>query len=104
MSIDAPRLYDVTVSGQVADRVRALAVEARNRGDGTAFLAALQEFYYRLTVDPPFGDLLSDLRQEVGQLRIGIVPPLVMRYGVYEERRQVFVGALPVLLRRRDAG
>jgi hypothetical protein len=38
------------------------------------------------------------LKHESGQVWIGIVPPLAMRYGVYEERRQVMVAAHPVLL------
>ena len=52
----------------------------------------------RLRVYPQFGDPLIDLLAEVGQIRLGIVPPLAMRYAVFEERRQVFVAALPVLM------
>jgi hypothetical protein len=95
---DAPRPYRVTLSGRVYDKVRELAAVARDRGDGEAFLAALPEFYRRLQVYPQFGDPLADLRHEAGQIRLGIVPPLAMRYGVLEDRRQVFVAALPVLL------
>ncbi len=100
MSTDTntPPPYQVSLSGRVYDRLRELAVVARERGDGEAFLAALREFHRRLRVYPQFGDPLIDLRQEAGQIRIGIVPPLAMRYGVLEERRQVFVTALPVLL------
>jgi hypothetical protein len=82
----------------VYDRIQELAAMARDRGDGEHFLAALREFYRRLRVYPQFGDPLTDLQHEAGQIRIGIVPPLAMRYGVLEERRQVFVAALPVLL------
>jgi len=82
----------------VYDRLRELAAVAKARGDGPAFLAALREFHRRLCVYPQFGDPLIDLRQEAGQIRIGIVPPLAMRYVVLEDRRQVFVTALPVLL------
>jgi hypothetical protein len=88
----------------VRERILELAAVARERGDGSAFLAALREFDRRLRMYPQFGDPLADLRQESGQLRIGIVPPLSMRYGVLEERRRVFVAALPVLLAQRDAG
>lgn len=76
---------------------------ARERGDGEAFLAALREFYRRLQLYPQFGDPLVDLREEAGQIRIGIVPPLAMRYGVLEARRQVLVAALPVLLPKSSA-
>ena len=95
---DTQRLYQVSLSGRVYDRVRELAAEAKDRGDGEAFLTALREFYRRLQIYPQFGDPLIDLQQQAGQIRIGIVPPLAMRYGVLEERRQVFVAALPVLL------
>lgn len=82
----------------------ALAAAARRRGDGEAFLAALQEFDRRLRVYPQFGDPLVDLLVEVGQVRLGTVPPLAMRYGVIEERRLVMVAALPVLMPRRAKG
>jgi len=100
---DAPRPYRVSLSRRVYDKVRELAAVARDRGDGEAFLAALREFYRRLQVYPQFGDPLADLRQEAGQIRLGIVPPLAMRYGVLEDRRQVFVAALPVLLPKSSA-
>jgi len=100
---DTPRPYQVSLSGRVFDTLQELAGVARDRGDGEAFLAALREFYRRLQVYPQFGDPLVDLRQEAGQIRIGIVPPLAMRYGVLEERRQVLVAALPVLLPKSSA-
>jgi hypothetical protein len=98
VNADTPRPYQVSLSGRVYDRLQELAAVARDRGDGELFLAALREFHRRLRVYPQFGDPLLDLQEEVGQIRIGIVPPLAMRYGVLEERRQVFVAALPVLL------
>jgi len=76
---DAPQLYQVSLSGRVYDRVRELAIVAKERGDGEAFLAALREFYRRLQVYPQFGDPLVDLLAEAGQIRIGIVPPLAVR-------------------------
>ena len=89
--------------GRVRQRLLELADLARRRGDGEAFLAALREFHRRLCVYPQFGDPLVDLQEHVGQVRIGIVPPLAMRYGVVEDRRLVFVAALPVLLPRSGA-
>ena len=41
---------------------------------------------------------LADLKHETGQAWIGIVRPLAMRYGVFDERRIVMVAAIPVLL------
>jgi hypothetical protein len=76
----------------------ALADVARERGDSEAFLAALKEFHRRLCLYPQFGEPLIDLTQELGQVWIGIVRPLAMRYAVFDERRVVTVAALPVLL------
>jgi hypothetical protein len=90
--------YQVTYAMRVRQQLRALARAARERGDGQEFVAAANEFHRRLLIYPQFGDPLMDLLQEVGHIRIGIVPPLAMRYAVLEEKRQVFVVALPVLL------
>lgn len=101
---DSPTPYHVSYSAAVRQRVRELAATARERGDGEAFLAALREFDRRLRVYPQFGDPLVDLTAEAGQVRLGAVPPLTMRYGVVEERRLVLVAAMPVLLPRRTSG
>ena len=103
MSPEKPQPYQVSLSGRVFDKVRELAAAATARGDGEAFLAALREFDRRLRVYPQFGDPLIDLREPAGQIRLGIVPPLAMRYAVFEEQRLVLVAAMPVLLPRRDA-
>lgn len=94
----APVPYRVVYSERVRQRLLSLADVARERGDGKAFVAALKEFHRRLGVYPQFGDPLIDLTQEPGQVRIGIVRPLTMRYVVLDERRLVVVGVLPVLL------
>jgi hypothetical protein len=39
-----------------------------------------------------------DLTEKKGQIRLGIIRPLAMRYGVLEETRQVFCASLPMLL------
>lgn len=100
----APQPYQVSLSNRVFEKVQEFAAIATARGDGEAFLAALREFNRRLSLYPQFGDPLIDLRVEAGQIRLGIVPPLAMRYAVYEEKRLVVVAALPVLLpvRRKE--
>ena len=100
MSTDASASipYRVEYSERVRQRLLALADIARQRGDGEEFIAALKEFDRRLRIYPQFGDPLVDLRKEVGQIRLGIVRPLAMRYGVFEERRLVIAAAIPVLL------
>lgn len=93
-----PVQYRVAYSERVRQRLLALADMARERGDGEAFLAAVKEFHRRLCLYPQFGEPLIDLSQEVGQVWIGIVRPLAMRYGVFDDRRIVMVAALPVLM------
>ncbi len=96
-----PAPYHVSYSARVRERLVELAAEARSRGDGEEFVVALREFDRRLRVYPQFGDPLVDLLAEAGQVRLGTVPPLAMRYGVFEERRLVLVAALPVMLPKR---
>jgi hypothetical protein len=90
-------------SERVRQRLLALADTARERGGGLAFVAAVKEFHRLLCLYPQFGEPLSDLTQESGQVWIGIVRPLAMRYGILDERRLVMVAALPVLLPKSDA-
>ena len=90
--------YRVEYSEQVRQRLLALADMARQRGDGAEFVTALKEFDRRLRIYPQFGEQLVDLKKEPGQVWIGTVRPLTMRYGVFDERRLVIVLAIPVLL------
>jgi hypothetical protein len=98
-----PEPYRVAYSERARRRLLTLADIAQVRGDGDAFLTALQEFDRRLYLYPQFGEPLIDLTRERGQVWIGIVRPLAMRYGIFEERRLVMVAALPVLLPRSES-
>jgi hypothetical protein len=98
-----PEPYRVVYSERVRQRLLALADLARQRGDGEAFLAALKEFDRRLRLYPQFGEPLTDLKHEAGQVWIGVVRPLAMRYGVFDERRIVMVAATPVLLPKSES-
>ena len=95
--------YRVVYSERVRQRLFALADVARERGDGEAFLAAVNEFHRRPCLYPQFGEPLIDLTQELGQVWLGTVRPLVMRYGVFDERRVVMVTELPVLFPKSEA-
>lgn len=97
-NLDPTPTYRVVVSEIVRRHLRELADEAVARGDGPIFVAAVRAFLARLAVYPQFGDPIIDLLQGEGQIRVGIIRPLSMRYGVHEEQRIVFCGALPVLL------
>ncbi len=97
-----PPPYRVKYSERVRQRLLALADIARQRGDGEAFVAALKEFHQRLCIYPQFGEPLVDLKKEPGQVWIGIVRPLAMRFGVFDERRLVIIMAIPVLLPKSE--
>ena len=97
-----PVPYRVVYSERVRQRLLALADIARERGDGEGFVAAVREFHRRLCLYPQFGEPLVDLTRESGQVWIGIVRPLAMRYGVFDERRVVMVAAIPVLLPKSE--
>ena len=98
-----PVPYRVVYSERVRQRLLALADIARERGDGEAYVAAVNEFHRRLCLYPQFGDPLIDLTLEPGQVRLGIIRPLAMRYGVFDERRVVMVTEVPVLLPKSGA-
>src|SRR5438132_1462208 len=86
-----PTPYRVVYSERVRQRLLALADVARERGDGEAFLAALKELHRRLCLYPQFGEPLVDLTQESGQVWIGIIRPLAMRYAVFDDLLVVLV-------------
>ena len=95
---DAPAPYRVVYSGIVLATLRAYATRAKAAGQNDLLGAALKDLEHRLRIYPQFGEPLFDLTQEPGQIYDGTVPPLVVRYAVFEDRRLVFVGAPPRLL------
>lgn len=97
-----PVPYRVVYLERVRQRLLALADIARERGDGDAFVAAVKEIHRRLCLYPQFGEPLFDLTQEAGQVWLGIVRPLSIRYGVLDDRRVVMVSELPVLLPKSE--
>jgi hypothetical protein len=94
---DAPAPYRVVYSEAVREVLREFAAAARNAGTIQEAVAAVRELDRRLHIYPHFGDPLTDLAQEPGQVYLGTVPPLVARYAVYEERRLVIVTILRLL-------
>ena len=68
-------VYRVAYSERVRRRLLGLADVACDRGDGEAFLTALKEFHRRLGLYPQFGEPLTDLKQEPGQVWLGSSGP-----------------------------
>jgi len=90
-----PVPYQVVDSERVrADLVR-LAAKARLCGMGPQFLASLMELDQRLRIYPQFYQPVYNLKLEPVQIWIGVVPPLVVRYALDDERRLVMV-ATPI--------
>ena len=86
-----PSLYRVVYSELVRARLKTLLAHANLRGMGQPVLLAVKEIDRRLQLYPQFGEPFRDLQLESAQLWIGIVPPLVARYCIYEKERLVMV-------------
>jgi hypothetical protein len=93
----APLPYRVVYAEVARIALRAFGAAARAAGHTQDALATLKELDYRLRVYPQFGEPLTDLKQETGQIFIGTVAPLMVRYAVYELRRLVVVARVHVL-------
>jgi hypothetical protein len=84
--------YDVPISGAVRDLLTRLQDEAVAAGRRGPFLAALNSISRRLRTDPAtFGEEVFDLRALRLTIRVAVVIPLAVEFGVYPDRRLVFV-------------
>jgi hypothetical protein len=77
--------------------LREFAATAREAGNSPKAVAAVKELDRRLHVPPQFGEPIIDLTHEPGQVCIGTVPPLMVRYAIDEDRRLVIVTILRIL-------
>jgi hypothetical protein len=87
-----PIPYRVSYSEHVRIELRQLISRAASKGLQQRFLDAVQEMDRRLSIYPQFGEPVRDLPTLPGQLWIGVIPPLVVRYVIDEQRRQVLIG------------
>jgi hypothetical protein len=92
-----PEPYRVSYSEDVQQQLRTLGRRAKERGMAGEFVAALRALDARLRIYPQFGEPLRDLTHQVGQIWIGTIPPLVVRYSVLDLKRVVMV-VLPVAI------
>ncbi len=90
-----PPPYRVTYSERVRVGLVRLGAKAKECGRGPQFVTALKEIDRRLHIYPQFGEPLQDLQLKPAKTWIGVVPPLVVKYTLDEERRLVIV-AVPL--------
>jgi hypothetical protein len=84
--------FEVSISGATRELLVRLHGEAAADGRWAEFLTALRTISTRLRTDPvTFGEELFDLRGLRLTVKVAAVLPLVVEFGVYAERRLVFV-------------
>jgi hypothetical protein len=92
------KVYRVTVSDQIKADVRERYTQAVATGKGKPFLAALRKIHERLRHDPlSFGEPLYHLPSLQLVVYKGIVSPLVVDYGVHEEKALVIIRGVKIL-------
>jgi hypothetical protein len=90
--------YQVKASAQIAQTFKDLHQAAPTAEAAAALVAALKTIHERLRNDPGgFGEPLYRLSKMKLRVRVGIVKPLVVEYGVYEERPLVFIKKITLL-------
>ena len=95
-----PSPYRIIYSEHVREEFRRLLALAIGRGLGAQVAAAAQTLHERLRIYPQFGEPLQDLELKPAQVRIGCIPPLVVKYWLNEDLRTVIVGGAIVPLPR----
>lgn len=84
--------YEVPISGAVRDLLVRLSDQAAADGRRTEFLAALNTISRRLRTDPTgFGEEVFDLRALRLTVKVAVILPLAVEFGVYPDRRLVFI-------------
>jgi hypothetical protein len=83
--------YNLSYSDRVRDELATTFEQARILGQHVPLAAAAKALDSRLRIYPQFGEPLRDTVDNSGREYFGIIPPLVARYLVYEERRLVLV-------------
>jgi hypothetical protein len=85
-------LFQVDPTGPAAAQLRALLLQAQERGDGSAARRAARTLYRRLQTDPrSFGEAQFRLPHLNLTLRKGVERPLVVWFAVHETEPLVFI-------------
>jgi hypothetical protein len=94
-SSDKPAPYRVSYTPFVRNELEKLIDRAKERDLEAQVRAAAKEIDRRLQIYPQYGDPLIDLSLAPGQIRSFTIPPLVVRYALYDDLRLVIV-ATPI--------
>jgi hypothetical protein len=84
--------YEVPVSRSIRELLLRLHDEAARAGRRAEFLAAVKRISRRLRTDPgSFGEELFDLPALRLTVKVGVVLPVAVEFGVHADRRIVFI-------------
>jgi hypothetical protein len=87
--------FQVSISGVVAKQLKEFLQAAVQAGDEDRVLAAVREMHEKLEDVPGvFGGPLYHLQSLSLDMRLGIVPPLAVTYGVNFANRTVFISRI----------
>jgi len=93
--------YRVLASPKVVDQFRRYYRTARKQGREDSFIEACRKISARLTRNPfDFGEPLYRLPALRMQIRHGVVDPLLIYFGVLEDRPLVFIKGVVLLPQR----
>lgn len=95
--------YQVVLVGTVNSDLKHFHEELTDKGQGTIFLEILHKVNDRLRTDPrSFGEMLYRLPALKLSVYQGIILPLVVTYGVYDELPLVFVRVVKLLANQEN--
>ncbi len=94
--------YRLVYSSRVRELFIQLLVEADARGIGAEVRAAAIDMEHRLRVYPQFGEPYRDDAASPAVMWVGFVGPLMVRYALLEDLREVWV-VQPITLMTRPA-
>jgi hypothetical protein len=84
--------FEIIISPKIAQQVRGLHRRAAREGVGRAFVTTFQTLVFRLRSAPDdFGEPMYRLPALRMQIRCAVVPPLIVHFGVCEDRPTVYV-------------
>jgi hypothetical protein len=97
-SANGDHSFQLEFSAAIAEALKQLQRRASQEGRGKSFLLALRKIVVRLRSDPnEFGEGLYRLAALRMQIRCAVIRPLVVHFGVCEDRPLVFIKTVRLL-------